>query len=101
MMKVDGLLRRWYWLVAMLAPVLICGAIFSPIPGPGGHLSPHPSPTSACIGVKLTVASNVQAVIDNAPPGTTFCFSPGTYRVSSLVPKSGDILDGGGQRAVM
>jgi len=111
MMKDDGLMRRWYWLVALLVAVSIGGTIFltvpvhghrpAALPKPTGHFGPHPSPALACRGIKLTVDSNVQAAINNAAPGTTFCFSPGTYHVSSLVPKSGDVLDGGGLRAVL
>jgi parallel beta-helix repeat protein len=89
-------MRRWYWLVALLAAAGIGSAILLTIPG-----HDHPNPTSACTGIRLTIASDVQAAINNAPPGTTFCFSPGTYDVSSIVPKSGDVLDGGGQRAVL
>lgn len=59
------------------------------------------SPAPACTGTALTPASNVQAAIGNAPPGTTFCFGRGTYRVSSLIPKSGDVLDGGHGEAVL
>jgi parallel beta-helix repeat protein len=58
-------------------------------------------PGSACTGVALTPGSRVQAVISGASAGTTFCFGRGIYRVSSLVPKSGDVLDGGGQAAVL
>jgi parallel beta-helix repeat protein len=43
----------------------------------------------------------VQAAINDAPPGTTFCFGPGVYHVSALIPKSGDVLDGGGRKAVL
>jgi parallel beta-helix repeat protein len=46
-------------------------------------------------------ASNVQAAINDAPPGTTFCFGRGIYRVSALIPKSRDVLDGGDQAAVL
>ena len=112
MMKDDGLMRRWYWLVALLAAVSLAGAIVLTVPGhehhhddvlpkPADSFRPHPSSTPACIGITLTVASNVQAAINKAPSGTTFCFSAGTYHVSSLVPKSGDVLDGGGQMAVL
>jgi parallel beta-helix repeat protein len=58
-------------------------------------------PTVECRGAALTPASQVQAAIDRAPPGTTFCFRPGIYRVSSLVPKSKDVLDGDSQAAVL
>jgi parallel beta-helix repeat protein len=49
----------------------------------------------------LEPASNVQAAINDAPPGSTFCFGPGTYHVSALIPKSGDVLDGDRQAAVL
>jgi len=61
----------------------------------------YPGRGSACTGVALTPGSRVQAVISGAPAGTTFCFGRGVYRVSSLVPKSGDVLDGGGRAAVL
>jgi parallel beta-helix repeat protein len=66
----------------------------SPGPAPSG-----PRPT--CTGRALTPASNLQAAISDAPPGTTFCFGRGTYHVSALVPKSGDVLDGNGRVAVL
>jgi len=56
---------------------------------------------AACTGTALTPASNVQAAINKAPPGTTFCFGRGFYRVSSLIPKSGDVLDGGNRTAIL
>jgi parallel beta-helix repeat protein len=43
----------------------------------------------------------VQAAINDAAAGTTFCFRPGIYHVSALIPKSGDVLDGGAQKAVL
>ena len=62
---------------------------------------PKASPALACSGTALTPASNVQAAINNAPPGTTFCFGRGIYRVSSLIPKSRDVLDGGDRAAIL
>ena len=59
------------------------------------------SPAPVCTGTVLTPASNVQAAINNAPPDTTFCFDRGIYRVSSIIPKSGDVLDGGDRAAVL
>ena len=58
-------------------------------------------PSVGCNGTFLTPASNVQVAIDRAPPGTTFCFRAGIYRVSSLVPKSKDVLDGDSLAAVL
>src|SRR5208282_176316 len=108
MMKYDTLRRRSYWPIALLAAVCLIGAIVLAAPGnEQRHAAPpsltvkSPGPGSACTGISLTPASKVQAVISHAPPGTTFCFAGGTYRVSSLVPKSGDVLDGGGQAAVL
>lgn len=64
--------------------------------------SPAPdSPAPTCKGTVLTTLSHVQAAISQARPGTTFCFRPGIYRVSSLKPKSGDVLDGGNRAAVL
>lgn len=57
--------------------------------------------TASCAGVALTPSSDVQTAINEAPSGTTFCFGPGTYAVSSIAPKAGDVLDGGGQGAVL
>ena len=54
-----------------------------------------------CAGTTLTPTSNVQAAINNAPPGTTFCFGRGIYQVSSLIPKSRDVLDGSNRAAVL
>jgi hypothetical protein len=49
----------------------------------------------------LTPTSKVQAAIDNAPLGTTFCFGRGTYYVATLQPKSHDVLDGGNGAAIL
>jgi parallel beta-helix repeat protein len=63
--------------------------------------SPQASPDPVCNGTVLTPASDVQAAINHAPPSTTFCFGRGIYRISSLVPKSGDVLDGGDRAAIL
>ena len=72
-------------------------------PTSDGSSSPRPrvSPAPACAGTALTSASNAQAAINNAPSGTTFCFGHGIYRVSSLIPKSRDVLDGGDRAAIL
>ncbi len=62
---------------------------------------PQVSVTPVCTGTALTPASNVQAAINNAAPGTIFCFGRGSYRVSSLIPKSRDVLDGGNRAAIL
>ena len=88
---------------ALVAAVL--GAALAP--GDSGQrtssspANPSARPGPVCRGTVLTPASNVQAAINHAPPGTTFCFGRGSYRVSSLIPKSGDVLDGGDRAAIL
>jgi parallel beta-helix repeat protein len=85
--------------VAVLASVLI-GAVIGQ-----HHVSissgDRARPAAGCNGTFLTPGSNVQSAIDRAPPGTTFCFRAGIYRVSSLVPKSKDVLDGDSRAAIL
>jgi hypothetical protein len=83
-------LRRYYWAVALLA--VGCSGVAR---------SPASPSSAACIGRALTPASNVQAAINDAPPGSTFCFGHGIYHVSALIPKSGDVLDGDRKAAVL
>jgi parallel beta-helix repeat protein len=63
--------------------------------------SSQASPAPKCTGTILTPTSNVQDAINDAPPGTIFCFGPGSYRVSALIPKPGDVLDGGNRVATL
>jgi parallel beta-helix repeat protein len=57
---------------------------------------------AACSGVSITPSSSVQSVINANGTGTTFCFASGTYtNVSSVIPKSNDVLDGNGQGAIL
>jgi parallel beta-helix repeat protein len=60
-----------------------------------------PGNPAACTGEALTPASNVQAAVNEALAGTTFCFGPGIYHVSSLVPKSHDVLNGENRAAIL
>lgn len=104
-------LQRWTWVVVLLATGCAggTGSLAGPSPGitdspvgpspgvTGGPVRPNP----ACTGRALTPASNVQAVINDAPPHSTFCFGRGIYHVSALIPKSGDVLDGEGQAAIL
>jgi parallel beta-helix repeat protein len=72
------------------------------VPSPVNTSSAGPvKPSAPCTGTSLTPADDVQAAIDRAQPGTTFCFRAGTYRVSSLIPKTKDVLDGDGGAAVL
>ena len=58
-------------------------------------------PERACTGITLSPSSDVQAAINHSPPGTTFCFRRGIYWVSSLIPKSRDVLNGDDRAAVL
>jgi parallel beta-helix repeat protein len=88
--------------VSIAALALVITAVRWPDSGQHTVISADRAGSSAkCTGTFLTPASHVQAAIDRARPGTTFCFHAGTYRVSSLVPKSRDVLDGGNQKAVL
>lgn len=84
--------------VSVAAVALAISAVRSPDNNGQHHVS---TSSAGCAGVSLTPVNNVQAAIDSAPPGTTFCFRAGIYRVSSLVPKSRDVLDGDSQAAVL
>ena len=69
--------------------------------GSSSPASPRVGPAPPCTGTALTPASDVQAAINHAPPSTTFCFGPGSYRVAALIPKSRDVLDGGDRAATL
>ena len=92
---------------ALVVSVILLVVVWAP--GNGQHrtndgsssASSRVRPAPACTGTALTPASNVQVAINRAPPGTTFCFGPGIYRVSSLIPNSGDVLDGGDRTAIL
>ena len=112
MRRNDGFkqLRRLCWLVALLAASCSGAVSAAASPSPDGPVGPQsfaaaPSDPAgqgpACAGHALTPASDVQAAINHAPPGSTFCFGPGIYYVSALIPKSGDLLDGDSQAAVL
>jgi hypothetical protein len=51
--------------------------------------------TSAEI-VRLKSDQDVTGIVSSAPAGTTFVFSPGTYRMQSIVPKDNDVFRGEG-----
>ena len=70
-----------------------------------GHVPSIPSvpegqsPQTSCTGVRVSPgnAPQVQRLLDGNPPGTRFCFEPGTYRFATpIVPKSGQQLIGAG-----
>ena len=47
--------------------------------------------------IHLLPGMDVADLVRNAPGGTTFLFSPGTYRMQSIVPKDEDSFIGQGQ----
>jgi hypothetical protein len=63
--------------------------------GPTGPTGPVGPVARTCAGVALRPGDDLQRIIDANPPGTTYCFSPGTYRIEQpLRPKDGDALIG-------
>ena len=69
-----------YWL-------LLLGIVFM-------HPTVFAAPSSKIVVLKPD--QDVAAIVRNAPPGTTFQFSPGVYRMQSIVPKDNDIFRGQG-----
>jgi parallel beta-helix repeat protein len=69
---------------------------YSPSPSLSPSPSPSPSPSStSCSGVTVVPTSDIQALLNLYPSGTTFCFQTGTYVLKSvIVPKSYDSLIG-------
>jgi len=65
-------------------------------PGIGNTITTVPTESSSCSGVRLEPGDDLQAAVDAAGPGTTFCLGAGVYRGQELHPKSGDELVGSG-----
>jgi parallel beta-helix repeat protein len=63
--------------VAFLCSVLVL------IPGLLTAADPAEASSSTCRGVQVRPGTNLQALIDAKPRGTTFCFAKGLYRLSS------------------
>jgi hypothetical protein len=72
----------------------------SPNLAPSPSLSPSPSPSpspslTSCSGVTVVPTSDIQALLNLYPSGTTFCFQTGTYVLKNMViPESYDRLIG-------
>ena len=96
-------MRPFVLMVPAVLAVLILGGTWALAASQHRTSSAGPprDPAPGCTGTVLTPASHVQAVINHARPGTTFCFRPGIYRVSWLRPKSGDVLDGDNRAAAL
>jgi parallel beta-helix repeat protein len=62
-------------------------------PPPG--LTPWNYVPSSCTGVAVSPGDDLQSLIDTNPEGTTFCFSPGIYRLTDrLSARSDDVFIG-------
>ena len=48
------------------------------------------------VPVTLNPGDDIQAAVDAHPPGTMYVLQSGTYRMQSIVPKTGDVFDGQG-----
>jgi Right handed beta helix region len=50
---------------------------------------------SSCTGIRVIPGADVAGLVSSAPPGSTFCFRRGRYRIrSTVVPLAGDRLIG-------
>jgi parallel beta-helix repeat protein len=82
-------------LIALLALSWPLDDIDSVVPDRAGLTGPVGPVPSSCDGVVVDPSDHLQSVIDRHPPGTTYCLSPGTYRLEQPVrPKEGDALIG-------
>jgi nitrous oxidase accessory protein NosD len=51
--------------------------------GPTTTTAGAPPLSHSCSGISITPGANIQIQLDTSPEGTTLCFAPGTYRLSS------------------
>ena len=64
----------------------------TPPPADGTFVT-GPSQAPACTGVTITPAQDAATVVDDAPTGTTFCFTAGLHRVTETIhPKANQVL---------
>jgi parallel beta-helix repeat protein len=90
--------------LAIVIVLLIAVVFFSrSTPNRPPSAGPHSSVSTArghgpllpCHGVRLSKGQDIAAAVAQAPPGTTFCFAPATYEVTSPINvKSGDAFVG-------
>ncbi|MEI8409360.1 MULTISPECIES: right-handed parallel beta-helix repeat-containing protein [unclassified Kribbella] len=81
-------------------PVLISGILpddepSTPTPPtvPTGALQAGPSQAPACTGVTIKPDQDAAKIVDDAPNGTTFCFTAGLHRISQTIrPKANQVL---------
>jgi hypothetical protein len=64
-------------------------------PGSAGLTGPVGPVQRSCEGVQVSPSDDLQSIIDAHNAGTTYCLSPGAYRVEEpLRPKAGDAIVG-------
>lgn len=90
---------RWVVVICLLAasPAVSCDAESTDAtpPGRAGLTGPVGPVPRSCEGVSVSPSEDLQSVIDAHTGGTTYCLSPGTYRLEQpLEPKEGDALIG-------
>ena len=80
----------------------IAGLAVSALLAAGGIAAAISVAHTGCSGVSVAPSSDIQNLINSNPSGTTFCFQAGTYsNASRLEPRSNDVFDGDGQKAVL
>jgi len=62
-----------------------------------GDARPAPAPCPAN-AITLQPGSNVEKTVRSAAAGTSFCFAPGLYRRSSIIPRNGQKFFGEAKR---
>lgn len=95
--------RRWIAAGCALAGILVLalpwyrtGESIGPArPITAGLTGPVGPIPRSCDGIAVEPSDDLHQVMDARPPGTTYCLSPGTYRIEEpLRPKEGDALIG-------
>jgi hypothetical protein len=58
--------------------------------------------TEATCNITFNPGENLPAIVSASAPGTTFCFTPGTYRMTTYItPKSNDVFIGSAPGAIL
>jgi len=58
--------------------------------------------TEATCNISFNSSDNLPAIVNASAPGTTFCFTPGTYRMTTYItPKNNDVFIGSAPGAIL
>ncbi len=69
------------------------GQLTATTPRRDGSFRTGPALAPTCTGVPISTTDDAAAVVDQAPAGTTFCFSAGLHRIRETIhPKANQIL---------